>query len=197
VDEDASRLVGEAQSEKQARIRALHNETQESIHRPDHLAISLFEVRNVADRGMEAGAATSQLPLTAAAQDLGRVATQYLPDRSADEFTIITPRGSTLSIGADSPDRFLHQPSVESLWEDEGATHTEISLEQEERFERLSVQLVGYGAGRRWSRSRVCIAGRTAYTGLQGALWILVSNGPRSAWRRYDEAIRNGKTCLA
>ena len=141
LDGDGLRVSGETQFEKHPRIHVLDNEIQGMIHGPDHLAAALLEGRTVADRGTEVGIAADQQSQTAAGQDLGRVTIQDLPDRPVEEFAVYTPCGGAMSIAAESPFRFLHLSGADSAWDDEGATHTEASVEQEERLERLSAQL--------------------------------------------------------
>eukprot|EP00973_Karenia_brevis_P050109 6954347-Karenia_brevis.AAC.1 len=38
----------------------------------------------------------------------------------------------------DSPDRILMNQAIEDLWQNDAATHTEDTMEQDERFERLA-----------------------------------------------------------
>ena len=41
----------------------------------------------------------------------------------------------------DSPDQLLQIPDATAIWEEEEATHTELTVEQDERLERFAAQL--------------------------------------------------------
>jgi len=51
-----------------------------------------------------------------------------------------TPRGDALP-AADSPDRLILRVEAEKIWDEDAATHTEATEEQDERLERLAARL--------------------------------------------------------
>eukprot|EP00973_Karenia_brevis_P040554 5608761-Karenia_brevis.AAC.1 len=63
----------------------------------------------------------------------------------AEQFAINTPPPNgvqsiplALEDASDSPERILMNQSVEELWQNDAATHTEDTMEQDERYERLA-----------------------------------------------------------
>ena len=92
---------------------------------------------------------TSAVMQVAVGQGLGRDATEALPDEYEDvsdkwfQYDIGTPRGQVTSYrpSMNSPDFLLHQSEAQAVWDNEQQTHTEFTDEQDERMERLALQL--------------------------------------------------------
>ena len=147
TDEETS--AGESLSTKQKRIRDMYDEIQGAIYGSDHKAAALLKVRASTEPAIGSEVAPFQglqeQSLPAAGQVPGRVAAQGLPSRVAEEYVMATPsseQAQTPEIADGSPDRFLHLPGAEDAWEEEAATHTEITADEDERMERLAGRLL-------------------------------------------------------
>ena len=138
--EDDEAPSGESKAARGLRIRVMYNEIQEEFHGPDHLAASvvLEAARSEAGREM----VPYNGPPVATGQDPSRAAAQDLPGRSAEQYAVFTPRQAEgAPEGRDSPDGLLHLEGAEAAWDEDGVTHTEATVEQDERLERLATAL--------------------------------------------------------
>ena len=79
----------------------------------------------------------------AAGQGSGRYTSRELPSQPELFEMNTTPRGTNESVGTHSPDRLLLAPGAEEIWDEEQATHTEGTAEEEDRHVRLAAKLAG------------------------------------------------------
>ena len=147
VDDEAP--ADESSSARQKRIREWHDQIQEANHGPDHLAQALLAAaaRTAAESEERVGTigAGSLLAhergLQVVGHEASRAATSLVSNPLAAYHDMSTPRGdggAESIIGSDSPDRTLHLPGAEEVWNEETGTHTEATVEEEERLERLA-----------------------------------------------------------
>jgi len=150
-DEEA--LLGETYADRASRVRKMYLEIQESLHGPDHMAEALKAART----GPSEVSIMDRPPTSAGAgQGLDRAASLALPSNQPQLFSMATPRApddrglalGDIAPGADvefarlgTPDRLLHLPGAAECLEEDAATHTEMTDEQDARIGRYAQNL--------------------------------------------------------
>ena len=151
---DENEVPGEMLSGKQVRILRLYNEIQGVVHGTNHRAQAASRKKE-ASAGQQGHATRlgrvavpSDLPGQVSAAGQGQVAQHLVPPGRTIGYNVYTPPDKELNelsalqvVQESSPDRLILDPHATEIWENDWATHTEVSDELEERLERLAEQL--------------------------------------------------------